>query len=74
MPCGKAITVCTMALIHEKLYQSTDLAQVDFAAYLQSSVSFLAQLIGINRAQWQFGYMPRILCWTSILPSLAGSL
>jgi two-component sensor histidine kinase len=32
-----------MALIHEKLYQSADLAQIDFAAYLQSLVTFLAQ-------------------------------
>ncbi len=35
--------VRTMALIHEKLYQSTDLAQVDFAPYLRSLVNSLAQ-------------------------------
>ncbi len=35
--------VRSMALIHEKLYQSADLAQVDFAAYLRSLVTFLAQ-------------------------------
>lgn len=35
--------VRTMALIHEKLYQSTDLAQIDFAAYLHSLVSYLRQ-------------------------------
>jgi len=35
--------VRTMALIHEKLYQSTDLAEIDFAAYLQSLVNFIAQ-------------------------------
>jgi two-component sensor histidine kinase len=35
--------VRTMALIHEKLYQSTDLAQVDFASYLRSLVNFLSQ-------------------------------
>ncbi len=34
--------VRSMALIHEKLYQSLDLAQVDFAAYLRSLVTFLA--------------------------------
>jgi two-component sensor histidine kinase len=32
-----------MALIHEKLYQSTNLTQVDFAAYLDSLVSYLDQ-------------------------------
>ena len=35
--------VRTMALIHEKLYQSSDLAQVDFASYLRSLVNFLSQ-------------------------------
>lgn len=35
--------VRTMALIHEKLYQSTDLAQIDFASYLKSLVTFLSQ-------------------------------
>ncbi len=35
--------VRTMALIHEKLYQSTDLAHVDFAVYLRSLVTFLSQ-------------------------------
>jgi two-component sensor histidine kinase len=35
--------VRTMALIHEKLYQSNDLAHIDFSTYLQSLVSSLAQ-------------------------------
>jgi two-component sensor histidine kinase len=35
--------VRTMALIHEKLYQSNDLAKIDFSTYLHSLVSFLAQ-------------------------------
>ena len=35
--------VRTMALIHEKLYQSTDLAQIDFSSYLKSLVNYLAQ-------------------------------
>lgn len=35
--------VRTMALIHEKLYQSSDLAQVNFKSYLQSLVTFLTQ-------------------------------
>jgi two-component sensor histidine kinase len=35
--------VRTMALIHEKLYQSSDLAQVDFASYLRGLANFLLQ-------------------------------
>lgn len=35
--------VRTMALIHEKLYQSTDLSQVDFADYLRGLVCSLTQ-------------------------------
>jgi len=35
--------VRSMALIHEKLYQSPNLADIDFAAYLRSLVSSLAQ-------------------------------
>ena len=35
--------VRSMALIHEKLYQSNDLARIDFAGYLQSLVASLAQ-------------------------------
>ncbi len=35
--------VRSMALIHEKLYQSANLAEVDFAAYLHNLVSFLSQ-------------------------------
>lgn len=35
--------VRSMALIHEKLYQSTDLVRVDFGAYLQNLVNNLVQ-------------------------------
>jgi len=35
--------VRTMSLIHEKLYQSMDLSQIDFAAYLRSLATSLAQ-------------------------------
>jgi two-component sensor histidine kinase len=35
--------VRAMALIHEKLYQSDDLAQINFSAYLRSLTSYLAQ-------------------------------
>ncbi len=45
--------VRTMALIHEKLYQSSDLARIDFRAYVQSlgaylMRSFAAEAHGIN--------------------------
>jgi two-component sensor histidine kinase len=43
--------VRTMALIHEKLYQSPDLEQVDFAAYLKGLVNFLAQSYRANSNQ-----------------------
>jgi two-component sensor histidine kinase len=35
--------VRSMALIHEKLYQSTDLARIDFASYLKSLTTYLVQ-------------------------------
>jgi two-component sensor histidine kinase len=40
--------VRSMALIHEKLYQSEDLAHVDFAGYLYSLVTSLAQTYRVN--------------------------
>lgn len=35
--------VRTMALVHEKLYQTQDLAQIDFAEYVQSLISYLVR-------------------------------
>ncbi len=40
--------VRSMALVHEKLYQSEDLAQVDFAEYIRSLVSHLFQSYKVN--------------------------
>ena len=40
--------VRSMALIHEKLYQSNDLARIDFAGYLESLVSSLSQTYRVN--------------------------
>jgi PAS domain S-box-containing protein len=38
--------VRSMAMVHEKLYQSTDLARVDFADYTQSLVNYLWRSYG----------------------------
>jgi PAS domain S-box-containing protein len=38
----------SMALVHEKLYQSPDLAQIDFAEYIQSLASYLFRAHGAN--------------------------
>lgn len=38
--------VRSMALVHEKLYQSADLAQIDFGSYVRSLVNFLIQAYG----------------------------
>jgi two-component sensor histidine kinase len=40
--------VRSMALIHEKLYQSTDLSRIDFDSYLHNLVNSLAQTYRIN--------------------------
>jgi two-component sensor histidine kinase len=41
--------VRAMALIHEKLYQSDDLARINFAPYMQGLVSFLSQTYRISQ-------------------------
>ncbi|HEY9600058.1 MAG TPA: histidine kinase dimerization/phosphoacceptor domain -containing protein, partial [Allocoleopsis sp.] len=38
----------SMALIHEKLYESTSLSKINFAEYLESLVSYLALSYGIS--------------------------
>jgi two-component sensor histidine kinase len=40
--------VRSMALVHERLYQSRDLAMVDFAKYIQSLTSYLCRSYGVN--------------------------
>jgi PAS domain S-box-containing protein len=43
--------VRSLALIHEQLYRSNDLSQIDFAAYLQELVERLAQGMGKTAAR-----------------------
>jgi PAS domain S-box-containing protein len=42
--------VKSMALVHEKLYQSEDLARIDFAGYIESVVQELRRSYGSERA------------------------
>ncbi|HJV36451.1 PAS domain S-box protein [Geomonas sp.] len=42
--------VRSMALVHEKLYQSTDLAHIDFAEYLKSLLAFIWRAHGSGTA------------------------
>lgn len=41
--------VKSMALIHEKLYQSGDLANIDFTEYVKKLANFLLQSYGVNQ-------------------------
>jgi len=43
--------VRSMALIHEKLYQSADLARVDFAEYIQNLMEYLFSSYGVDSAK-----------------------
>jgi len=45
--------VRAMALIHEKLYQSGDLAKIDFAGYVQSLVRYLFDSVSLKSEQVQ---------------------
>jgi two-component sensor histidine kinase len=40
--------VRSMALVHERLYQSKDLAKVDFAKYIRSLANYLCRSYGVN--------------------------
>lgn len=40
-----------MALIHEKLYQSRDLARIDFKGYVDDLVSYLTSVYGIDSSK-----------------------
>jgi two-component sensor histidine kinase/HAMP domain-containing protein len=43
--------VKSMALIHEKLYQSGDLANIDFKEYIKKLTNFLLQSYGVNQSK-----------------------
>jgi two-component sensor histidine kinase/HAMP domain-containing protein len=43
--------VKSMALIHEKLYQSGDLANIDFKEYIKKLTTFLFQSYGVNQTK-----------------------
>ncbi|MCB0731651.1 MAG: HAMP domain-containing protein [Ignavibacteriae bacterium] len=43
--------VKSMALIHEKLYQSGDLANIDFKEYVKKLTNFLFQSYGVNQTK-----------------------
>ena len=55
--------VHSLALIHEQLYRSQDLAQIDFAAYVQELVGHLAQGLGrmAARVSFRFDLEPSLL-------------
>ncbi|HPM83900.1 MAG TPA: histidine kinase dimerization/phosphoacceptor domain -containing protein [Candidatus Anammoximicrobium sp.] len=48
--------VRSLALIHEQLYRSQDLSQIDLAAYVQELVERLAQGMGKTAARVGFGF------------------
>ncbi len=45
--------VKSMALIHEKLYQSGDLANIDFKEYVKKLSNFLFQSYGVNQSKFK---------------------
>ena len=46
--------VRSMALIHEQLYRSSDLARIDFSAYVQDLIRYLEQGLGSRTASVRF--------------------
>jgi two-component sensor histidine kinase len=46
--------VKSMALIHEKLYQSGDLANIDFKEYVKKLATFLFQSYGVDQSKIKF--------------------
>lgn len=46
--------VRSMALIHEKMYQSKDLARIDFSAYVNNLVTYLFRVFGVDSDEVSF--------------------
>ena len=64
--------VQTLALIHEKLYETTNLDAIDFGAYITELTTFLFHAYGINSDRMRFNGNSCHLCLTSILHFHAG--
>ena len=62
--------VRSMAMVHEKLYQSADLAQVEFADYAQSLLGYLWRAQGSTASgiQLKFDMKPVFLSVTAAVP------
>ncbi len=58
----------SMALIHEKLYQSGDLARVDFSEYMDSLVSFLTRSYGAGGVGVSLDVAPVFLSLDTSIP------
>ncbi|MDA0709365.1 MAG: PAS domain S-box protein [bacterium] len=58
----------SMALIHEKLYQSEDLARVDFAEYVESLVSYLMRSYSAGRVSISVDVAPVFLSLDTSIP------
>jgi PAS domain S-box-containing protein len=60
--------IMTMALIHEKLYQSGNFARVDFHAYLTSLVTFLFRSMPAHHVEYALDVEPIDLSIDSAIP------
>ncbi|MDM8519922.1 histidine kinase dimerization/phosphoacceptor domain -containing protein [Anaerolineales bacterium HSG6] len=58
----------SMALIHERLYQTETLAQIDFAEYVNSLVGYLRQMYGTGEANLRFNIAPVFLTIEQAIP------
>ena len=60
----------SMALTHEQLYQSSNLAQIDFAEYVGSLISYLSQsyVSQASRLTWQTHLIPLALKIETAIP------
>ena len=58
----------SMALIHERLYQTETLAQIDFAEYVNSLVGYLRQIYGTGGANLRLNIAPVFLTIEQAIP------